>query len=144
MRALFFALMIALLPLRGWMGDAMATEMAVMQIGHAQAAQHVQASHTGSSVAAESTPLAHHAMPAVQVGHDCGESAVSDHSDDGDGATGGVAHGVSCQYCGACHTLALSSVFEAPSPASRALSLPSLKRSFVSAEAALGLKPPIS
>jgi hypothetical protein len=145
MRALFFALMIALLPLRGWMGDAMATEMAVMQIGHAQAAQHVQANHTGSSVAAESTPLAHHAMPAVQVGHDCGESAVNDASDDGAGATGGDVHGVSCHTCGACHTLALSGTFEVSSPASSAVSLSSSPTApFASAEAALGQKPPIS
>ncbi|HQS32420.1 MAG: hypothetical protein B7X59_06200 [Polaromonas sp. 39-63-203] len=145
MRALFFALMIALLPLRGWMGDAMATEMAVMQLGHAKAAEHGVVGHTGSTVSAESTPLAHHATPAVQAGHDCGESAVSDASDAGDGGKGGDAHGVSCHFCGACHTLALSGAFEASSPASSAVGLFSPPTApFASAEAALGQKPPIS
>ena len=37
MRRFLFILMIALLPLRGWMGEAMATEMAAMNIVAAQA-----------------------------------------------------------------------------------------------------------
>ena len=145
MRFLFFALMIALLPLRGWMGDAMATEMAVMQIGHAQAAERRVTSHHGSTVSAESTQAAHHEMPAAQTGHDGGEApaaAVSDFGDAGDCRDG---HGVSCHSCGVCHTLALSRAFEASSPAASAVSLSSSRTApFASAEAALGQKPPIS
>ena len=143
MRALFFALMITLLPLRGWMGDAMATEMAVMQISHARAAGQDVAGHGGSPVSAESARLVHHAMPAVLAGHGCGEPAASDVSDDS--GKGGDVHGASCQFCSACHALALSGVFEASSPASSAAGLSSSPTApFASAEPALGLKPPIS
>ena len=42
MRALVIALMIALLPLRGWVGDAMAQQLAVASVqgSHAAPAQH--------------------------------------------------------------------------------------------------------
>ena len=145
MRLLFFALMIALLPLRGWMGDAMATEMAVMQIGHAKAAERRVTSHHGSTVSAESTQAAHHEMPPAQTGHDAGEApaaAVSDFGGAGDCRDG---HGVSCHSCDVCHTLALCRAFEASSPAASAVSLSSSPTApFASAEAALGQKPPIS
>ena len=145
MRALFFALMIALLPLRGWVGDAMATEMAMMQISHAQAAERGLSGHTGNRVSAESTPLAHHAMAAVQAAHDCGESAVDDRPGAADDAAGQAVDCHSCHSCDVCHTLALSRAFEASSPASSALSLFSARTAaFASAEAALGQKPPIS
>ena len=145
MRPLFFALMIALLPLRGWLGDAMATEMAVMQIGHAQAAERRVAGYQGSTASAESTQAAHHEMPVAQAGHDCGEAAAAAVSGAGDAGDSGDGHGVSCQSCGVCHTLALSRAFEASSPAASAVSLSSSRTApFASAEAALGQKPPIS
>ena len=142
MRPLFFALMIALLPLRGWLGDAMATEMAVMQIGHALTAERRVAGYPGSTASAESTQAAHHEMPVAPAGHDCGEAAAAAVSDAGDSGDG---HGVSCQSCGVCHTLALSRAFEASSPAASAVSLSSSRTApFASAEAARGQKPPIS
>jgi len=131
--------MIALLPLRGWMGDAMATEMALAQL---QSTAKIMASHAhGTSAGADF----HHeagAPEAVQEGpvaHDCAEPA----SDDAFHA--GTAYCGSCAACQACHTLALfpmaadlnDLVSERTLP--RAASTP-----FASAEAALDQKPPIS
>lgn len=139
MRAVLFALMIALLPLRGWMGDAMATEMALAQL---QSTAKIMASHAHGTSAGADFYHAAGAPEAVQEGpvaHDCAEPA----SDDAFHA--GIAYCGSCAACQACHTLALlpmaadlnNLVSERTLP--RAASTP-----FASAEAALDQKPPIS
>lgn len=43
MRALFFIIMIALLPLRGWAGEVMATDMASAQVMRAHLPEHMHA-----------------------------------------------------------------------------------------------------
>ncbi len=144
MRIFLFALMIALLPLRGFAGDVMATEMAIQMAAQAQshfadatktAAAH--AAHSGASGHFDShhdTAAAKNAATAV---NGCADHMATEqcHSSDNHG---------SCQACQACHTVALSLAFNSmqPVPASSTLH-PVAAAQFASAEAALGQKPPI-
>lgn len=139
---MLFAVMIALLPLRGWMGDAMATEMALTQLQSTQFATKIMASHAhgishGAHFYHESG-----AAEAVQEGpvaHDCAESASDDAFHPEDTCC------VSCAACQVCHTLALSPVPADLNDLVSAHTLPyAAITSFASAEAALGKKPPIS
>lgn len=139
MRHLLFALLIALLPLRGWVGDAMATQMAAGQLQHPamqaapQAAAHVHeamdAGHTGHEEAAPEAALAL---------HDCADPTTdgAGHSADG--------HCDTCAACQACHTVALSLPASALLPVFSAPTLPRPAADlFASADAALRQKPPI-
>jgi hypothetical protein len=135
MRHLVLALMIALLPIRGWVGDVMATEMASPQAA--------QLHHATEMVAA-------HAHATGAEAHFDHESSVKSPPDcaghgEGSGSPTADAHCESCAACQACHTVALSPV--STRTASLAVS-PALPRSpaarFASAIAALGQKPPIS
>lgn len=131
--------MIALLPLRGWAGDAMATGMAAGQV-----AQILQ-----RQIATES--IATHAHAASEESHFYQEVAVQQASPTaadcaGHGADDGDAsHCDACSACQACHAVALShSVPKVPS-SFQAFSLPgSAADQFASADAALRQKPPIS
>ena len=148
MRIFLFALMIALLPLRGFAGDVMATEMAIVMVGQMQAHRAdaieniaVHADHAGASGHFDS----HHETAAAQeaattanacAGHVAAEQCHSS-SNHGDN------HG-SCQACQACHTVALSLAFNQAQPVLASSMLPHLVAAqFASAEAALGQKPPI-
>lgn len=140
MRHLLLALLIALLPLRGWVGDAMATQMAAGQIQHSQIQQHgatkTIADHQDGIWAAahfDHEEVAEAAEPDC-AGHSTGEST---HAADG--------HCESCAACQACNTVALSLTGPDLSPAFNALTLPhSAADQFASADAALRQKPPIS
>ena len=154
MRIFLFALMIALLPLRGFAGDVMATEMAIQLAAqhsqqnevrdhHADATKNVAAHayHSGASGHLDS----HHETAAAQeaattanacAGHVAAEQCHSS-SNHGDN------HG-SCQACQACHTVALSLALNPVQPVFPSSTLPHLAAAqFASAEAALGQKPPI-
>ena len=155
MRHLVLALLIVLLPLRGWAGDAMATQMA------------------GAAIATESGAASAHEIKAtasldhskevfeeVRAIPDCHEQ-MSHHTDADKGADKRADKGADksassehcgtyqvsqvCQACQACHTVALSS-----SPLLVAVSFtspqlrPAHAAAFTSAAAALGQKPPIS
>lgn len=142
MRLLLLALMIVLLPLRGWMGDAMATEMVLAQLQPAQSTAKIMASHAhGTSAGA---PFYHEAgaLEAVQEGpvaHDCAEPASADafHAEH--------AYCQSCAACQVCHTLAMSAVAADLNTLVSAHTLPhAASAPFASAEAALDQKPPIS
>jgi len=139
MRTLLLALMIVLLPVRGWLGDAMAVEMVRHFLPAAMEAA------TVASAAAEAH--CHEAMDAAgdmamdmsaHAGHDDGGSNNS-HDNTGHQGCG------TCVACQVCHTVALGGmplvaiVHGAPqaSPAAHAAR-------FVSAEPVQGLKPPIS
>ena len=140
MRYLFFIFMIALLPLRGWVSDAMATGMLASQLqqhqqlatknvathGHEVGTKAHQDTGTGVAVAAPTT--------ADCPGH---ASGAESHAAD--------AHCDSCSVCQACHTVALS---PAAAGVTAGLDLRTLPRAavaqFASAEAALRQKPPIS
>lgn len=120
MRYLVIALMILLLPLRGWTGDAMATHMA-------STAANSEAKAAGTHKTSAGTDCA---------GHHGSEESDSSVSDSADGET--------CQACQACHTVALpgsnaieNALFEAPPPPLV------VAAQFTSADTALGQKPPI-
>ena len=114
MRALFIALMIALLPLRGWVGDAMAQAAVAPQV---QAAAHEQTAH-----------------------HDCGLHTASGDAAQGEAAD----QGDGCTLCQACHTLALEaptarSAIQDPVRILACIATPD----FASADRAPSVKPPI-
>ncbi|SFU41095.1 hypothetical protein SAMN05216350_101820 [Polaromonas sp. YR568] len=139
MRHLLLALLIALLPLRGWVGDAMATQMAAGQIQHSQSQEQGQhhgalaADHSGHEETAEA-PQAPQAAEPDCAGHSSGEST---HMADG--------HCESCAACQACNTVALSLMETSPNPVFKSTAQPRLAAdSFASADAALRQKPPIS
>jgi hypothetical protein len=120
MRVLLLALMIALLPVRGWVGHAMAVDMAAQQ---AQAASMLPASSDTSAMSPD-CPM---------------------HAHGGGGETPAEAHCSSCNTCQLC--LALAS-FVWPSLAS-APPVPHAEPlgggdQFSSAEGLASLKPPIS
>lgn len=146
MRHLLFALLIALLPLRGWVGDAMATQMAAGQMQHSQTEQHDQqhgaikliADHQDSTLAA--AHFDHEEMAQAQAaGPDCAghSTGAGTHAADG--------HCESCAACQVCNTVALSLMGPKLSPAFKSLALPHAAADhFASADAALRQKPPIS
>jgi hypothetical protein len=128
MRHLLLALLVALLPLRGWVGDAMATGMLAQQL---VAIQNV--AHDSDSTLANGM-LEHKKQPKMA---DCpGHPAVADDSDS-------TQH--NCASCNLCHSVAFTPVFATLLPAALAAALPhAANRSFTSAESAAGFKPPIS
>jgi len=130
MRTLVLVLMIALLPLRGWVGEAMAGHMAAHQLS---AIKSVAASPDGTGAAADfSSQAAMQAMP------DCHERPA---------AAEPVAADVcaSCSHCQVCAAVAfepgtalLAGLAAAPArPATAA-------ERFASAPRAAAIKPPIS
>ncbi len=138
MRHLFLIIMIVLLPLRGWVSDAMATGMVTAQVQQQTAAKIV----------------AIHAHEAGVQAHQDTETVVADASqtaaDCSGHASGGDDHAVdthcnSCSVCQACHTVALSPAAADVTTAFNPRTLPrAVVAQFVSAEHALGEKPPIS
>ena len=153
MRFLVVALMIALLPLRGWTGEVMATEMASGQISHQQVqlddaielvAGHAHKQGVSSTFEGEKTAFEVQKSPFEAKDtqnaamHDCEGHAKADAGAPADG------HCDSCAACQACHTVALATIafslnltFSSrtqPRPASA---------HFASATSALGQKPPI-
>jgi len=136
MRHFLFALLIALLPLRGWMGDAMATQMAAGQLQHHQQTQAaVQADHVHEAM--DTAHADHHTE--TQALHDCMDQVADDASHSSDG------HCETCAACQACHTVALSPATPDLMPHFSAPTLPrSAADPFASADTALRQKPPIS
>lgn len=124
MRRLVLVLMIALLPLRGWVGEAMAAQMAMADL-QAGAMVSLMSTHTDCALHAD-----HGAMQAAAA------QSTAPEPDHGDGG---------CNTCQACHHLALElpsfswSVSDAPPAA-----LPLVAVRFASAFPALTSKPPIA
>lgn len=126
MRVLLLALMIVLLPLRGWVGDAMAMATLVPATPPAQTAS----ADPHSDHAAATDDLA---------GQDDDAGPCTEHAE---GGGDGCAH---CVACDVCHSAAHSPVavpvllaLPAAAPVARNAGLPA------SAERAAGFKPPIS
>lgn len=134
MRRWLLVFLVLLLPVRGWVGEAMAGQMLQERVAQVQMAQahgghqqlhHVdQAHHDGS---AAGTPHAHHGLVA---------SAPADT---------GSAHGDcgTCAACQVCSSVALSP--SVPTIPAGAFSQPrpqAIQRSFTSAEALHAFKPP--
>jgi hypothetical protein len=131
----FFVLvfMMVLLPLRGWTGDAMATDMAV-NIAAQKMHQETSTSQKGD---AHHEPQAHEEH-SDHAAHDQGHG--DDHSADHNAGTC-----ESCSACQACHTVALLVTSDALKPILNTLWTPSeLADPYASADAALDQKPPIS
>lgn len=109
MRILLFILMLALLPMRGWMGDAMATSMAVAEMQAAagpknamhSAADQASKRLDGSGFDLETT--SHHTVSAFSdcAGHTAAAPTGANHTDDAD-------HCTPCPACGACHSASMS------------------------------------
>lgn len=137
-----FVLMIALLLLRGWMGEAMATGMALTPLQHQVATQTVATHAHGISAKAHfyhetSAPAAFHE---AQVVHDCGHHPSSNATDPAE-----PAHCDTCAACQACHTVALTPFAASAHAVFSARALPRAKAAvFASADTARGQKPPIS
>lgn len=140
-----FILLITLLLLRGWVGDAMATGMAAGQLEHRPIATERMAGHADAAGVEDHAGHLMAPQEAMPAGHsmagapDCAGQAPDQH------AQGSGGHCDSCAACQACHTVALSLL---ALPTTSLAVLPALPHSsaaqFASAVAALGQKPPIS
>jgi hypothetical protein len=162
MRALLLIIMIALLPLRGWASEVMATEMASSQVTHTQkyveittelglSRARIDWSKTDfdgqndvsltrkKAVAGKASATS--AMPDCE-GHAKADASVTANTDT-DAQTD--SHCNTCPACQACHTVALSAGGYSLSSAllPRMLPRPAADH-FASAAAALVQKPPIS
>ncbi len=146
MRPLFFALMIALLLLRGWTGDAMANGMALAPLQHAQPP--VMAMQMSVPMTPDVAPMsaapqaAHKAAPDAEqaMTHDCAGHTAPD-----DDAPAASTHCQTCDACQACHSVALIPPATRPSAAFKPrVQPPATAARFASADAAPGQKPPIS
>lgn len=143
MRILLFILMLTLLPLRGWTGDAMATRMAVAEL-QASVSQvsaiHSIAKKAGKSTANTGFDAKNSSAQAASTVPDCaGHPAPDSMTLDDDG------HCTPCAACGVCHAASMSTA--------AAQGLPSVRGSmfaawptdaFFSADMAPRQKPPIS
>jgi hypothetical protein len=143
MRPLLFVLMIALLLLRGWTGDAMANEMALASL--------VQPHHAQQSTTETIAVHAHGASAQAHFDHDSAtpEAAGAAHGCAGHAAEGTApvadGHCSSCDACQACHSVALTPAAVGENPVFDPRILPRAKTArFASAEAVPGQKPPIS
>ena len=148
MRRFFLVLMIALLPLRGWMDAAMATEM-VAPAGSAWAASAVSIEQQRAADVTQGQAHAHSAAPHTHAGTEqiatvSASPGCADHAGSGHAPTDN-SHCKSCVVCQACNAVglafpaAMSSDFHATPEKS-----PYMVSSFASADRALSLKPPIS
>jgi hypothetical protein len=140
MRLLFVILLIALMPLRSWAGDAMAIQMAGGALSGGPAAVAPLSSvhddcpgHHGPS--ASQTLAVDAAMVVVADAHAHAETL----------ADGAQNHCGNCAFCQACFTVALMGLPGEIAPWMAHSNPPRAGlKSFTSAEIALGNKPPIS
>ena len=146
MRVLLFILMLVLLPVRGWMGDAMATGMAVAELHAANSTKpaiHSVADQANKTWAKDSFYTNNASMQAHSVTgapSDCAGHAGAD-----DSATADADHCTPCSACGACHSASMSTAtldWAAAVHGSAPLAWPA--DAFFSAVAAPHQKPPIS
>lgn len=141
MRALFLVLLIALLPLRGWAGDAMAVDMLAQP---AVAIENV-------AVDAVSTGHKHpmHAENAMTSHAQCMEHApdamATGHTGDAHGAPQQPHHNNHCTTCQVCSVIPVALQAAVPLLPVTLHSVPHYAgAAFASAEPARGFKPPIS
>lgn len=130
--------MIALLPLRGWVGDVMATEMASNHASPSQVATEIVANYAHAAGDGAHFDHASAQTEPVQATLDCTGHGAGDN-------TTANGHCDSCTACQACHTVTLSPQATDAAPVLSPLAPPhSPVAQFASADAALGQKPPIS
>ena len=141
MRHLFFILMIALLPLRGWVSDAMATGMvtANMQQQSVAMTAPTHAHEAGMQAHQDTQTLVADTSEIAETMGDCSSHAFGEDQNAGD------THCNTCSACQACHTVALSTSTGELITTFNPRTLPrAAVTQFVSAERALDQKPPIS
>ncbi|HRA63462.1 MAG TPA: hypothetical protein PLY50_12610 [Burkholderiaceae bacterium] len=138
MRRCLYVLLILLLPLRAWVGDAMATQMSLPAPAHHAMAHAAVADHGHGGAATDA-----HAHPAPEAIHtaadDCaGHMAPNDADSSDDAAHCGV-----CAMCQTCHTVAVLEVVQFPYAGQSRPALPLFAATgFTSADRAPALKPP--
>jgi hypothetical protein len=119
MRTLLIAIMIALLPVRGFVGDAMAMQMVQQGL---EAASPMDTD--SASAAMEPGACPDHLSAAIEGGH--------------------ASHGGVCHACDVCHQATLASRVSPPAPLVRPGFAPALAvQAFASADTAGSFKPPI-
>ena len=137
MRYLVLVLMIALLPLRGWAGEVMATQMAASAVA-------IEAGASDAHEIGGKASFIHQKQmfESSNVTSDCHEQ-LSSHQDTSNATNS--EHCATCPACQVCHTVALSPPsldvtisFASPQLGQSSASI------FTSAVAALGQKPPIA
>ncbi|WP_399684851.1 DUF2946 family protein [Xenophilus sp.] len=122
MRILVLVLAIVLLPLRGWMGGAMAMETAPAAVSQAAGA------------GADAMPPCHEAADAASAAHTAGHDAPGDAS-----------HHAQCSLCQLCHSAAMTGDAPAAPAAAPTLAQPQAPaQRFASALPQQADKPPIS
>lgn len=136
MRLLVLVLAIVLLPLRGWLGDAMM--LAPVQQASAGHAMHATADGAKAAHAMHGMPLPDdHDMHAAQAAMDPGATH--------DGTDSPHATHTTCDTCQFCHSVAVTAWPEVPMSAAAPAHAPIAgTMHFASAEAVPGFKPPIS
>jgi hypothetical protein len=145
-RRFLLILMIALLPVRGWLGDAMAMQLVQAPASAAHLHQHA------SDVAVADRAIAHHGDHAAHADH-ADHANHADHAaheaglckaGDADKACEPSLH-VQCGTCQMCHSVAASLPEALALPSAVPQGTPGFHASaFVSAEPAPAFKPPIS
>jgi hypothetical protein len=131
MRFLLLALMIALLPVRGWMGNAMAVDMASQAVMKAQKA----GSQQDATLTAEDSMPADCPMHAQGAGTDAASPEV--------GSSGG-SHCNACDTCELCLALATSTWPDAAAVSfARHIAPLAMGYRFTSADSFSSFKPPI-
>ncbi len=133
MRRLFFILMIALLPLRGWAGEAMATQMAI----HA-AQNNAKNLIVNNSINTLSTAISSFKTPDCEI-H---ASAPAEKANAATDVTEDSSH--TCTHCQACHAVGITNLALNRASYSAVNALPEVQiKRFASADLALRQKPPI-
>jgi len=134
--------MIALLPLRGWAGDVMATQMAASAVSIEAVAIEAGASDAHETGGKASFIHQKQMFESSNVTSDC-HAQLGSHPDTANATNS--EHCTTCPACQVCHTVALSPPsldvtisFASPQLGQSSASI------FTSADAALGQKPPIS
>lgn len=135
MHRLFLFILIALLPLRGWVGDVMAMEMASQQLNTIlSVATHAQPTGATGQFGSQNAAATHSECPGhpAMASGDASDNTASGHCN-------------TCGVCQICHTVALAgtAAFNPPQ-AVFVLPLPLGSTRFASALPAPSLKPPIS
>ena len=133
MRRWFFVLLIMLLPLRGWVGDAMAMQMAMQ-------GQHAPASGAMLHADGDTDPAHSHVNSVVlAAADDCaGQTGAQDTGDAMD-----AEHCEACAMCQSCHTVAVLLPELAAAAQVSPESSPTAVHVFASADRAPLVKPPI-
>ena len=133
MRFFVLALMMVLLPLRGWTGDAMATDMA------SHMTVNIAAQQLHQTVTAPQKADAHH----EHLSHEGRSDHAAHDGGQGDGHSAGQCE--SCSVCQTCHNVALLVISDELKPRLNTLWTPTVMAGpFASADSALDQKPPIS